>query len=137
MSEVKVFYFSVADANAKIQILTKIVTAHFLKKEKIQILVPDLKTLTFVDSLLWKEPRESFLPHSVQTEDFITISTETTDLCPIIFNLCPTPCPSTEMLKTLYELEDVSHPQKKMIFQQKFAEYQKKGWILCSQPTGK
>jgi DNA polymerase-3 subunit chi len=134
MSEVQVFYFSVTTPKAKIQTLIRIVTAHFLKKEKIRILVPDLKTLDFVDSLLWKEPIESFLPHSVETKDLITLSTQVDPSYPIVFNLCPHPYPSTDTLKTLYELEDSSHPEKKIAFQQKFHEYQKKGWTLCSQP---
>lgn len=137
MAEVKVFYFSVAESNAKIHTLIQVVTSHFLRKERVQILVPDLKTLDFVDTLLWKEPPESFLPHSRLEEDFITLSTDRTISSPIVFNLTSTPYASTGTLKTLYELEDTSHPQKKLIFQQKFTEYQKKGWILCSQPSGK
>jgi DNA polymerase-3 subunit chi len=137
MSEVKVFYFSVANASAKIQALIRTVTAHFLKKEKIHIFVPDLKTLNFVDSLLWKEPLESFLPHSIEERDFVTISMEATPSSSVVFNLSPNAYPPTETLKTLYELEDTSHPQKKTAFQQKFTDYQKKGWILCSQPVEK
>lgn len=132
MSEVKVFYFPVADANAKVRVLTQVVTSHFLKKEKIHILVPDSKTLDFVDSLLWKEPQESFLPHSEKTEEYITISTEVTAHSSIVFNLCQTPYSYTDTPKILYELEDISHPQKKAVFEQKFTEYQKKGWILCA-----
>jgi DNA polymerase III subunit chi len=134
MSEVKVFYFPVVDANAKVRTLTQVVTSHFLKKEKIHILVPDAKTLDFVDSLLWKEPKESFLPHCEHVEDFITISTEITTHAPTVFNLCQTPYLHTTTPKVLYEFEDISHPQKKAVFQQKFTEYQKKGWVLCD-PT--
>ncbi len=136
MPKVQVCYFTVADAKTKVKILTQIATNHFLKKEKIQILVPDLKTLDFVDSLFWKEPAESFLPHSSQEEDFVTLSTEPTSSS-IVFNLCSSPYPSSETLKTLYELEDISHPQKKAVFEHKFLEYQKRGWIVCAQNLGK
>jgi DNA polymerase III subunit chi len=137
MTNVKVIYFTIKDANTKVKTLLQTVTSHFLKKEKIQILVPDNAALEFVDRLLWSQPKESFLPHSCEAilphQDLIHLSLPipSYDSYPIVFNLCQTPHPSSSTLKILYELEDLSHPKKAASFQSKFKEYQKLGHTLC------
>jgi len=137
MPEVKVIFFTIKEANAKVKALLQTVTSHFLKKEKIQILVPDKAALEFVDCLLWSQPKESFLPHSCEAilshQDliFLSLPLPSYDRYPIVFNLCQTPYPASSDLKILYELEDLSHPKKAAAFQSKFKEYQKSGYTLC------
>ncbi len=137
MSEVKVIFFTIKEASAKVKALLQTVTSHFLKKEKIQILVPDKSALEFVDRLLWNQPKESFLPHSTEVllpfQDliFISLPLPSIEPYPIVFNLCQTPYPTSKDLKVLYELEDLSHPKKAEAFQNKFKEYQKSGYTLC------
>lgn len=143
MSNVKVLFFTVKESNTKLRVLLQTITSHFSKKEKIQIIVPDKATLEFVDLLLWKEPKESFLPHSTEVllpfQDLIFISfpLPSLEIYPIVFNLCQT-ClyqtsyPTSSSLKILYELEDLSHPQKAEAFQNKFKHYQKMGFTLCA-----
>lgn len=138
MPEVKVIFFTIKDASQKLKVLVKTVTSHFVKKEKIQIVVPDQNALDFVDNLLWSSPKESFLPHSKEAllpyQDLVFFSLPLPSLeeYPIVFNLCQTPFPVTPSLKILYELEDLSHPQKAATFQGKFKEYQKSGFTLCA-----
>ncbi|SRR3989339_206717 len=137
MSEVKVIFFTIKDASSKLKILVQTATSHFLKKEKIQIVVPDKAALEFVDQLLWNQPKESFLPHSTEVllpyQDlvFLSLPFPTLEEYPIVFNLCQTPFDITPSLRTLYELEDLSHPQKAAAFQGKFKQYQKAGFTLC------
>ena len=137
MSEVKVIFFTIKEASSKVNVLIQTVTSHFLKKEKIQILVPDKTALEFVDLLLWNQPKESFLPHSrevilpFQDLVFISLPLPSLETYPIVFNLCQTPYPASPSLKILYELEDLSHPQKAAAFQSKFKQYQKEGYTLC------
>ena len=137
MSEVKVIFFSIKDASTKVNALIQTVTSHFFKKEKIQILVPDKAALEFVDLLLWNQPKDSFLPHTTEVilpfQDlvFISLPLPSLETYPIVFNLCPTPYLAPPSLKILYELEDLSHPQKAAAFQIKFKHYQKEGYTLC------
>jgi DNA polymerase-3 subunit chi len=132
------FFFTVKDSSSKVKALTRTVRSHFLKKEKIHLVVPDLATLQFVDQLLWSQPKESFLPHScgvlLPFQDLIFISLSVTSLepFPIVFNLCPEPYLPSASLKTLYELEDLTHPHKSAIFQKKFQTYQKAGFQIGS-----
>lgn len=138
MIETKVIFYTVKDAASKITALLQAVDRHFLKKEKIKILVPDTSAVNFVDELLWSTPKESFRPHSTSValscQDLILISLplQSSDEYPIVFNLCQTPYTLTSPLKILYELEDLSHPQKASAFQKKFQVYQKAGYTLSS-----
>ncbi len=137
MPEVKVIFFTIKEPSAKVRALVQTVTSHFVQKEKIQIIVPDKASLEFVDALLWKEPKESFLPHSTEVllpfQDlvFLSLPLPSIEACPIVFNLCQTPYTATPALKLLYELEDLTHPQKAAAFQSKFKQYQKAGFTLC------
>ena len=137
MPEVKVIFFTIKEANAKVKALLQTVTSHFWRKEKIQILVPDKAALEFVDNLLWNQPKESFLPHSTgeilpfQDLVFLSLPLPSVPPYPTLFNLCQTPYPASTDLKILYELEDLSHPRKAAAFQNKFKEYQKSGYTLC------
>ncbi len=138
MSEVKVIFFTIKEPSAKVRALIQTITSHFIQKEKIQIIVPDKASLEFVDALLWKEPKESFLPHSTEVllpfQDliFLSLPLPSIEACPIVFNLCQTPYTPTPSLKILYELEDLTHPQKAAAFQSKFKQYQKAGFTLCA-----
>jgi DNA polymerase III subunit chi len=134
----KVIIFPVKDSASKVSALYRISAMHVDKKEKLKILVPDQTTLEFVDRLLWNEPKESFLPHScgvpLPFQDFLYISLALPQIDDYgaVFNLCSSPCVSSQPLKIIYEFEDLSHPQKRIFFQNKFNAYQKSGFILCS-----
>ena len=138
MTEPTLFFFTVKDAASKIRALTETVQSHLVKKEKIHVIVPDLSTLEFVDLLLWNHPKESFRPHSKEAllpfQDLIFLSLPFTSLdpFPVVFNLCQTAYIPTHPIKILYELEDLTHPQKAALFQNKFQAYQKAGFKICS-----
>ncbi len=138
MSEVKVIFFTIKDSSAKVRALIQTVSSHFMRKEKIQIIVPEKNSLEFVDNLLWTQPKESFLPHSTEVllpfQDliFLSLPLPSVEPYPIVFNLCPAPYNPTPSLKILYELEDLTHPQKAAAFQSKFKQYQKAGFTLCA-----
>ncbi len=123
---------------SKINALIKQVDKHLLEKEKLKIVVPDRETLTFVEKILWGQPKESFRPHSInipllhQDLLLITLEAPSNDNYSIIFNLCQTPYISTFPVKLIYELEDVSHPQKAAVFRKKFQMYQKEGFTISS-----
>lgn len=61
--------------------------------------------MRFIDELLWKEPLDSFLPHS-ETEGLITINSVPREV-DSVFNLTGSPLLSGKM-KTIYEFDDES-----------------------------
>ncbi len=134
----KVIFYTVKTASAKIHYLIQTASHHFAQKEKIQIIVPDQKALTFIDELFWKEPKESFLPHCTSSPvpfyDLLCIclAEEALDDSSFIFNLCPAPYTPHSRVKVLYELEDCTHPDKRVIFQAKFKLYQSLGHTLTN-----
>lgn len=136
--DTQVIYFSVKQPQAKLRILSQIAGEHMQSREKLKIQVPDAAVMDFVDQALWKEPQESFLPHScgviLPFQDFIFLSlpSELPDDYLSVFNLCPTAYLSSHPVKTIYEFEDISHPQRQENFKLKFLAYQKLGYILRS-----
>ena len=132
----KVIYFSVKTAQAKVHYLLRAISHHFAQNEKIQIVAPDEKALAFLDDLLWTQPKESFLPHSVSSPTpfhdliYICLLKEASDDYPFVFNLTSSPYQPSARTKTLYELEDCSHPAKKALFQVKFKHYQSLNYTL-------
>ncbi|MBS0627111.1 MAG: DNA polymerase III subunit chi [Verrucomicrobia bacterium] len=137
----KVVFYTVKTGPAKIHYLLRAISHHFTQKEKIQIIVPDKRALTFIDDLLWSQPKESFLPHCTSSPVpfhdliFICLPEETVDDFPFVFNLCPTAYKPHPRVKTLYEFEDASHPEKKALFQVKFKYYQSLGHTLSGGST--
>lgn len=134
----KVTYYTVKTAAAKMHYLIQTASSHFAQKEKLQIIAPDKKALTFVDELLWNQPQESFLPHCTSSPVlfndliYICLPDEALDDYLFVFNLCPTPYTPHPRVKVLYELEDYSHPDKKALFQTKFKLYQSLGHTLSN-----
>jgi DNA polymerase-3 subunit chi len=127
----KVFYYTVKKPQEKVAILIQTVTRHFHKNEKIQIVAPDAKSLVFISDLFWKEPKESFLPHSVSSltpfcdKVLICLPTEIQEDFPFLFNVSSEAIPFKA--KIIYELEDKTHPSKAKTFEAKFSFYQNLG----------
>ncbi len=134
----QIIFFTVKNSSSKIKAILQTIDAHIQKKEKITLLAPDVKALHFLDDLLWSHPKESFRPHSIGMEvfssSFISLTTPQplAQYGPIVFNLCATSYPSLATVKLLYELEDISHPEKTALFQKKFHTYQKSSYPLTA-----
>lgn len=126
--ETRVIFFQIQESRQKLKILTETVRSHFEKKEPILLFVEEEKALNFVDELLWKEPRTSFLPHGIfemPTHELVVITKGKKNLnqAHIAFNLCTTPLFLQEPLKILYEFEDLSSPSKKKFSLERFTSY--------------
>ncbi len=138
MAKTQVIFYTVKNGALKIQVLLHKVDKHSGQKEKMKILVPDSKSLSFVENLLWGHPIESFRPHSINIplfcQDLILVSLPlpAVDDFSIVFNLCQTAYIPALPVKIIYELEDVSDPQKAAVFRRKFQMYQKEGFTITS-----
>lgn len=134
----RVVFFTVKDSTNKIKAILQTVDKHIQKKEKITVLLPDAKSLHFLDNLLWSFPKESFRPHSLEKESdpfcfvSLTLSIAYSHHSSTVFNLCSTPYQALSSVKLLYELEDLTSQDKAVTFQKKFQIYQKGGCSLAS-----
>lgn len=132
-----VVFFQVSDANAKLKCLVQITHFHFIRKEKMLIFAEDDKALQFVDEYLWKASQETFLPHSIISD----ASTEWIGLTKIkknlnearfAFNLCSTPLIIEGPFHTVYDFEDLSSPNKKLLSSSRFDGYKQAQFIIES-----
>ena len=125
MNHTQVFFFTVKEAGTKLQVLTQTAMQHLRRKAPLGIIAADSATREFVDHLLWSQPKESFLPHALQypCKELIFLSSSLVSV-PFLFNLDPSPITPISGLKVIYEIEDLTHPRKADLFQQKLRHYQ-------------
>lgn len=106
---------------------------HFLNREPFLLFVEDEKAQRFADELLWKLPETSFLPHQILDEPTqeqvpiaITKSKINITQALFAFNLCATPL-LLPGFKTIYELEDLTAPNKQNLSALRFKAYKDAG----------
>jgi DNA polymerase IIIc chi subunit len=126
MSNKKILFFKVTSNGQKLQKIVEITKGHFENKEPLTILVPNENALDYIDELLWKVPATSFLPHSTEEGQTITIKVFSKEMAlqKHIFNLCPFEILPSSFTK-IYELEDTTSEAKQALFQKKINTYQK------------
>jgi DNA polymerase III subunit chi len=124
----RVVFFYVKDVKAKLSKITSVAQGHFQKNEPLLFTAQDLKSVQFLDELLWKDPEESFLPHSISEsplKELIVLTQQKKNLnnAKFLFNLCPTPLFFETAVKVIYEFEDATSPSKHQLSQQRFEAY--------------
>lgn len=133
-----VIYFSIKDPAQKLTILSSIAQKHLHGKRSLHILSADKTSLAFVSQLLWKEPKEGFIVHNTEPNEAVKSLIQLILPLPSyadvesIFNLTSQALLPTTAMKQIYEFEDLSHPNKKAIFEKKFKLYQEAGYTLSS-----
>ena len=136
-SETRVVFFQIQSPRDKPACLVRIVRRHFLHKEPILVVAEEDKALEFADQLLWKEPPESFLPHAIleqPAEEWIGLTKVKKNLngARYAFNLCPTPLLIEGPFRTIYEFEDLTSPNKKMMSQMRYDAYKQAKYLIES-----
>jgi len=125
MTTSRIILFQVKQPNEKISRLAETASSHFERKERLVIFTDAIQ---YVDDLLWKIPL--FLPHSIDTEDFIIItSSKTTFSAKVAFNLCPTPL-LIEGFRLIYDFEDLTSPSRQQLSSVRFDAYKKAGLLI-------
>lgn len=131
-------YFTVKHADEKLKILSWTAQNHIKMKKTLHILSADKTSLSFVSELLWKNPSSGFIVHNIKSRAEHTTLVElllpeaSYSFAESIFNLTSQAITSENHLKQIYEFEDLSHPNKKSIFEKKFKLYQDLGFTLRS-----
>ncbi len=137
LKKTRVVFFLVKDINTKLLKIVKAAQYHFSKKEHLLIQVADDNAAQYIDDLLWKVPDTGFLPHIQSqdlTEEYIVITKTKKNLnhARFVFNLCPTPLLFEESYQIIYELEDLTTPNKQMLSRKRFEAYKQVHYILES-----
>ncbi len=140
LSTTRVIFFQVREIAAKLKMISATAQSHFDKKEHFLILVEDAKAQEFVDELLWKTPETSFLPHVAsdeKTHELISITKTKNNVndAKVAFNLCSTPLLITPPFRLIYELEDLTHPNKNKLSSLRFDAYKAAHFLIESRQT--
>ncbi|MDN3509005.1 MAG: DNA polymerase III subunit chi [Candidatus Neptunochlamydia sp.] len=130
---VRIIFFQVKSDAEKRERIIGLAEEYFEKKEPLVIQLPHQKALEYVDLLLWRAPKESFLPHTIKdepTQGFIvlTSSGKNPNSARSVLNLCPEPVDnkSLSFLK-IYELEDLASTHKNRSAQERYKAYKNAG----------
>lgn len=118
----KIVFFPVKKTSDKLTKITSVATSHFERGEPILFLVQDDTGWEFLDKLFWATPPDSFLPHPSK---LIQIRHHLDPAFGAVFNLSPTPL-FQESIKTLYELEDHTSPERLKASQDRYHAYRLK-----------
>ena len=125
-----VTFFQVKLNQEKLNKICETAQDHFERKVPLIIKAPS-SAIDFIDDLLWKHPKESFLPHSKRNEDpnaliIITDTDEKPNKATALFNLTPYAL-HQEKISTLYEFEDNSTAEKLNLSKERYQTYRKAG----------
>jgi DNA polymerase IIIc chi subunit len=132
----KIIFFEIKSLTEKLVKIIKTASTHFENKQHILIIVSDEKAQSYVDALLWKEPKFSFLPHSISdtdSTDYITITQKKSNInnAKYVFNLTTEPFEEFDC-NIVYELDDYTDKKKAIISKSKFKFYKEKGHLIES-----
>lgn len=128
-----IYFLEVADNAAKLQCICNTTLELFYKNKKILIAVATNEAAIYIDQLLWKQPEESFLPHVVSksaVNDRVVITTAQANLnqAEVLINLCSDTPSNFKAYQTIYELMDLTHPEKKALSEKRLAAYKAAGF---------
>lgn len=128
MNAPTIIFIPVNDNTAKLQTICNIAHTQLLAEKSILITVPNMQAAQYVDSLLWRLPEESFLPHCY-TENHstercvITTKPFNWNKATVLLNLCPDACPIYKEFELVYELWDQTDAQKASLSAKRKAAY--------------
>lgn len=133
----RVIFFQVQNSGEKLKAICETAQFHFDRKEPFLILVEDSKSQEFVNELLWKFPETSFLPHvasDTPTKDFLAITKTKQNIneALYVFNLCSTPLLIDFPFRIIYELEDLTNPNKNKFSSLRFDAYKAARYLIES-----
>lgn len=136
MKPTKVVFLRVKENTSKLQFIYSKVHETVKLNKRIIIFVPNEEAAKYIDSLLWRMPEESLLPHAVvhgPSKEWvaITLTQQNVNQAHRMLNLCPASSPLYQQFEEVYEIYDETQPQKRELSQKKLEEYQaKKAWVV-------
>ena len=127
-----VTFWHVTDAKQKVSCICHLVNRFFQQAQRQLIAVPNQPSAEYVDKLLWRFPKESFIPHAVSTKPLaaavvITTTKENLNDASVIINLCSEVSPLSQGVTQIHELLDSTDPAKEQASKQRKAAYEQLG----------
>jgi len=125
-------FLKVSDNKQKTHRLSEALHEQYHLGKKILIRVANAAVANFVDELLWKEPKNSFLPHAVKsapTPERVVITNKQDNLnqAEILVNLTHYPVKDYKVYEKIIELYDTSAPDKELNSREKQQAYETHG----------
>lgn len=132
----KVICLQASSPKEKIHKILSTVYECYEAKKTLLLKTENKETTDYLDKLLWEFPKDGFIPHSLSfpSESLIIISSSTSIPSSIysIFNFTKESLTNFPFLSKIYEIEDMTSPEKKQIFEKKYKDYSNLGFHLIS-----
>lgn len=134
----KVTFYRVKDNGAKIHLIGTKAQEAFKHEKRLLITVPNFQAAQYIESLLWKSPADSFMPHVVadtSTAEWIAITMQdqnNVNQAIRLLNLSPSVPHFFQEMSEIFELYDETHPEKLELSKQRVQFYQSKGITIKS-----
>ncbi len=129
----KIFFYPVKDNQRKLQLICNKAQESIAQEKKLLIAVPNAEAAQFIDTLLWKSPADSFIPHAItqkSSKEWIVITFnngENLNQAERLLNLCHGLHPTFQQFQEVYELLDESSPDKTNLSRRKLDAYKELG----------
>ena len=126
------FFLRVTDGETKVSRLVQTIARHVQNGQRVLISVQDEQAKLYLDNLLWQQPAEGFLPHICSDEAsnepvVITSMQRNLNQADILFNLSSSVSPMIDQFSIVYELQDMTTPERHELSKEKLESYKKSG----------
>lgn len=127
-----VTFYTVSTPHDKLMAICQIARDLFAKGKPLLILAENEQVIDFIDTLLWKAPKESFLPHSKtdDTDSIFISSSLRSSTHKHVLNLSSKPLGADLGIKQVYELEDLTSAEKALSSKERFDYYKEKNYPI-------
>lgn len=130
-------FLKVQDNQAKLEKIVSTISRHYERGEPVLITAPNLEVALYIDTLLWRMPFTSFLPHTISdftTSERVAITTGQINInqAKVLVNLRQEVSILSDSVGCVYELYDTTHPQKEELSKKRQEFYHNAGkkWIF-------
>lgn len=125
-----IHFLEVSDNQTKTRLLCETIQNQYQLGHSVLVTVANDEAARYVDELLWRFPKESFLPHQIiqkaaPQKIAITTKLENLNKATVLFNLCPAASPICGQFEDVYEFFDKTHPDKERQSEEKREAYKK------------
>lgn len=129
----KIYFLRVNDTATKLNGICHIIQTHFERKEAILIAVPSQDAAVYIDQLLWRQPEECFIPHSIvkaSTKELVAITTADVNCnnAKVMLNLRSDIPNCHDAFDKIYDLLDLTHPAKEQLSRNRLSAYNQLGY---------
>jgi len=121
----------------KLSTIGRLTQKHYEAGDRILVATPSDDVAQYVDKLLWREPKEGFIPHHTthtpcHYDVAVTASADNVNDASVLINLTEETHPLAGQVELIYELFDTTTPAKEATATKKMNAYQNDGFSLTT-----